>query len=181
MALYHFSEEPDITEFVPRPAPHLGGESVVFAIDDWHAPLYFVPRDCPRVTFWPLDTSLPEHVERWFGHVSGRMVIAIEAAWLERLRTTALYRYVFDEQGFESRQDHGVHVCRSTVAPLRVDPVGDLLKALTASGVELRVCPSLVPLGRAIVRTSLHWSLIRMRNAAGWEAPDPAAVWPQSG
>ena len=181
MALYHFSEEPDITEFVPRPAPHLGGESVVFAIDDWHAPLYFVPRDCPRVTFWPLDTSLPEHAERWFGHVSGRMVIAIEAAWLERLRTTALYRYVFDEQGFESRRDHGVHICRSTVVPLRVEPVGDLLKALTASGVELRVCPSLVPLGRVIVRTSLHWSLIRMRNAVGWEAPDLADIWPQSG
>jgi hypothetical protein len=178
-ALFHFSEEPDIREFMPRPAPILDGQEVVFAIDKWHAPLYYLPRDCPRVTFWPLPASLPEHVDRWFGHVAGRMVIAIEAAWLDRLRSTALYAYVFHPQGFESLRDHGVHVSRRTVRPERVQPVGDLLSALTGAGVELRVCQSLVPLGHAIVQTSLHWSLIRMRNAAGWTAPDPATLWPQ--
>jgi hypothetical protein len=172
MALYHFSEEAGIVAFEPRPAPALGGQAVVWAIDEAHAPLYYLPRDCPRVTFWPLPTSRAEHVERWFGHVAGRMVIAIEAGWLERVRRTVLYRYVFEEEGFESLEDHGVHIARRTVAPLRVEPVGDLLEALATSGVELRVCQSLVPLGRAIMRTSLHWSLIRMRNAQGWTAPE---------
>ena len=47
-------------------------------------------------------------------------------------------------------------------------PVGDLLAALTDAEVELRITPSLVPLGRAIIQTTLHFSLIRMRNARGW-------------
>ena len=55
--------------------------------------------------------------------------------------------------------------------PLRVEPVGDLLAALTGAGVEVRIMPSLVPLGRAISQTTLHFSLIRMRNAAGWTDP----------
>ncbi|CAA9251115.1 MAG: hypothetical protein AVDCRST_MAG77-2170 [uncultured Chloroflexi bacterium] len=179
MELFHFSEEAGIERFEPRPAATQGGEAVVWAIDTWHAPLHYLPRECPRVTFWPVAESLPEHVERWFGRVSGRMVIAIEAAWLERLHTTRLYRYVFDGTGFEPLHDHGVHIAREAVTPLRVEPVGDLLATLTASDVELRICPSLAPLGRAITRTSLHWSLIRMRNAQGWEAPDPEDMWPQ--
>ena len=94
MALYHFSEDPTITRFVPRPPlarPEV--EPLVWAIDDWHAPVYFLPRDCPRVCFWPLPTTTAEDYARFFATVSGRMVIAIESGWLERLRTTRLYRY----------------------------------------------------------------------------------------
>jgi len=46
--------------------------------------------------------------------------------------------------------------------------IGDLLAAIAAADVELRIVPSLVPLGRAIIQTTLHFSLIRMRNARGW-------------
>ena len=58
---------------------------------------------------------------------------------------------------------------RATVRPVSVEPVGDLLARQVAAGVELRLCQSLVLLGRAILSSSLHWSLIRMRNAQGWE------------
>jgi len=34
--------------------------------------------------------------------------------------------------------------------------------------MESRITPSLVPIGRAIIKTTLHFSLIRMRNARGW-------------
>jgi hypothetical protein len=34
--------------------------------------------------------------------------------------------------------------------------------------IELRFCPSLVPLSHALMQTTLHYSLIRMRNAQGW-------------
>jgi hypothetical protein len=88
--------------------------------------------------------------------------------WLERLRTTRLYRYLMPEATFVDIHDHGVHVSRAAVLPLRVDPVGDLLAALAGADVEVRIAPSLVPLGRAISQTTLHFSLIRMRNAAGW-------------
>jgi hypothetical protein len=168
MALYHLSEDATIARFVPRPPlarPEV--EPLVWAIDDWHAPVYFLPRDCPRVCFWPLPTTAEDRT-RSFAAASGRMVIAIESGWLERLRTTRLYRYLMPEATFVDIHDHGVHVSRAAVLPLRVDPVGDLLAALAGADVEVRIAPSLVPLGRAISQTTLHFSLIRMRNAAGW-------------
>lgn len=170
MALYHFSEDPAIPRFVPRPPlarPEI--EPLVWAIDDWHAPVYFLPRDCPRVCFWPLPTTTDADYARFFATVSGRMVIAIESAWLGQLRTTQLYRYLMPEETFVDTHDHGVHVSREPVVPLYIEPVGDLLAALTGAGVEMRIMPSLVPLGRAIIQTTLHFSLIRMRNAEGWD------------
>ncbi len=175
MPLYHFSEDPMIARFVPRsPLARPEVEPLVWAINDWHAPLYFVPRDCPRVCFWPLPTTTPADHERFFGAVAGRMVIAIESAWLERLRTTVLHRYVMPEATFEDTHDHGVHISRWPVVPESVAPMGDLLVALTAANVEVRLVPSLVPLGRAIIQTTLHFSLIRMRNARDW--PDAGSA-----
>ena len=169
MPLSHFSEDRTIARFVPRsPLARPEVEPLVWAIDDWHAPLYFFPRDCPRVCFWPLPTTTPEDHARFFATVPGRMVIAIESAWLERLRAVCLFRYRVPEETFTDIHDHGVHVSREPVVPLGVAPVGDLLAALVDAGVELRITPSLVPLGRTIMQTTLHFSLIRMRNARGW-------------
>lgn len=166
MQLYHFSEDGTIGEFVPRPSRL--GEPLVWAIDAWHEPLYWLPRDCPRVTFWPDAATTRADYERWWAGVAGRLVVAIEAAWLERVRTCRLFRYKFDATCFGSLDDNGMYVSREAVRPLAVEPVGDLLARHAAGGVELRVCPSLVPLGRAISASTLDFSLIRMRNAAGW-------------
>lgn len=169
MSLFHFSEDPTIARFVPRPPlarPTV--EPLVWAIDEWHAPVYFFPRDCPRVCFWPLPTTTAADYAHCFATVPGRMVIAIESAWLERLRVARLSRYRMPEERFEDIHDHGVHVAREPVVPLGVELVGDLLAALTDAEVELRITPSLVPLGRAIIQTTLHFSLIRMHNARGW-------------
>ena len=56
--LYHFSDDPSITRFVPRPvlvpatrppgSDWLNGP-LVWAIDEWHQPMYLFPRDCPRI------------------------------------------------------------------------------------------------------------------------------------
>ena len=54
--LYHFSEDPAIERFVPHVPPTNPTEApAVWAIDAEHAPLYWFPRDCPRVTAWPRD------------------------------------------------------------------------------------------------------------------------------
>ena len=172
MSLYHFSEDPTIARFVPRPPlarPEV--EPLVWAIDAWHAPVYFFPRDCPRVCFWPLPTTTPDDAARYWATVPARMVIAIESGWLERTRTIRLYRYLMPEETFADIHDHGVHVSREPVVPLRVEPVGDLLAVLADAAVELRITPSIVPLGRAMIQTTLHFSLIRMRNARGWTDP----------
>lgn len=167
MLVYHFSEDATISAFAPR-ASRLG-EPLVWAINAWHQPLYWLPRDCPRVAFWPLPTSTQPDLERWWSSVAGRIVVAIEAAWLARVQGCRLYRYSFDAPSFEPLQDDAwMFVSRSAVQPIALEPVGALLEAHAAGGVELRVCQSLVPLGKAILKSSLHWSLIRMRNAQGW-------------
>lgn len=165
--LYHFSEDPTIPRFVPRPPlAHPEVEPLVWAIDEWHAPMYYVPRDCPRVCFWPVETSTPADVERFFSYVAARMVIAIEAGWLDRLRATSLYRYALPHEPFEVQDAAaGYYVSREPVTPLAVEPVGDLLAALVDAGVELRLSQTLQPLAQAVVASSLHFSLIRMRNA----------------
>ena len=124
--LYHFSEEANIVEFVPRaPLAHPDTEPFVWAIDEWHAPLYYVPRDCPRVCFWPHSTTGREDWERFFAYVSGRMVIAIETGWYERLIAARLYRYTFDDKAFFAveKNGNGVYLSRQSVIPLNVEPV----------------------------------------------------------
>jgi hypothetical protein len=171
MALYHFSEDPNIKVFVPRPPlarPEV--EPLVWAIDEWHQPMYYVPRDCPRVCIWPISTTTPEDQDRFFAYVADRMVVAIEAAWLEPMRTTRLYRYILPGQTFEPlKNDAWMYISRETVTPLRVDTLDDLPRRMVEAGVELRICSSLVPLGKAVIASSLHFSLIRMRNAKGWD------------
>ena len=108
----------------------------------------------------PLDQLVPERAVDAGADLSG---------WLERLCRTQLYRYVLPEESFESLHDHGAHVSRETVVPMRVEPMGDLLALLTEADVELRLSPSLGPLAQTMMKTTLHWSLIRMRNARGWQ------------
>lgn len=172
MTLYHFLPLQRRPHGGSAPLARPEVEPLVWAIDDWHAPLYFVPRDCPRVCFGPRETTTPSDHERFFGLVTDRLVVAIEARWLDRLRAARLYRYVMPEAPFASLHDNGIHVSRQIVTPLRVEPVGDLLAQFVAAGVELRVCYSLTPLGQAVIRSTMNFSLIRMRNAHDWPAAD---------
>src|SRR5947207_3071421 len=101
MLLYHFSEEPDIAVFVPRsPLERPEVEPLVWAIDEWHAPMYFVPRNCPRACFWPKSTTTLADRERWYSGIDARLVIAVETGWLERIRATKLYRYTLPHASF---------------------------------------------------------------------------------
>ena len=171
MALYHFSEDPGIERFVPHIAKtsHIQREAFVWAIDDWHAPMYAVPRDCPRACFWSGPHTTPEDRDRWFDYVNARFVVAIETEWLARLRATRLYRYVMPEEGFEPADRTAGHwVARTPVVPLRVEPMTDLLAVMTDAAVELRVTPRLGPLWRRVRRTSLEFSGTRLRNAKGF-------------
>ena len=179
MILYHFSEDPTITVFHSRQPPPRGPLSapltpdeatarLVWAIDEDHAPLYWFPRDCPRVAYWALPTSPPEDLDRFFGHTTARWVIAIEGAWLERMQRAQLYAYRLPGELFSPQGAHGgpgYYLAREPVVPLSVEPVGDLLARFVAAGIELRITPSLWPLHRALIPATLHFSMVRMRNA----------------
>ncbi len=172
MALYHFSEDPGIARFEPHVAKTsaIQDEAFVWAIDEWHAPMYYTPRDCPRACFWAGENTTADDRERWLAGLAPRFVLVIESGWLERLRTASMYRYVLREAAFTSMGHDGGHwVSREAVEPVRVEPVGDLLTAIVAADVELRVTPRLGPLWRRVWKEStLEFSGTRLRYAQGW-------------
>jgi hypothetical protein len=170
--LYHSSEDPTIGAFAPHRAPTSTlDEAYVWAIDEWHAPMYYFPRDCPRACFWPGPETSPADHARWFSVVRARMVIAVESGWLDRIRTTPLYRYSMPVEPFHLLDPTAGHwVAREVVVPLSVEPVDDLLAALAASDVELRITPSLIALWREVIASTLAFSGTRLRNAQGYES-----------
>lgn len=176
MRLFHFSEDPGIALFEPRPvsvpSPRAPGREwlngpLVWAIDDWHQPLYFFPRDCPRILIWPTASTTEEDRARWLGERDCRMLACIETAWAPRLGTATVYRYELPAAGFEDLGDAGMWVSRVPVKPLAAELVGDLPAALEEVGVDLHLMESLLPL-KGVWRSTLHASGIRLRHASGW-------------
>ncbi|HQT51883.1 MAG TPA: hypothetical protein PKX06_00135, partial [Phenylobacterium sp.] len=117
MRLFHFSDDPGIGCFIPRPVrvpstrppgrDWLNGP-LVWAIDEVTQPLYFFPRDCPRIVLWEGPTTTEEDRARWFGSSDARMIAHVEWAWFERLRSEPLYRYELPVEGFEDLADAGM-------------------------------------------------------------------------
>jgi hypothetical protein len=167
MNLYHFSEDPAITQFAPRPpAAHPGQPPFVWAIAATHAAHYSLPRDCPRVICWPDEQTTPEDRTRVLGATAATKVLAIERAWLRRIADTRLYAYQLPAETFTLFDTPaGYYVSRVAVTPLAVEPLDHLLERITAAGIEVRVTPSLWPLYHAVVNSTLQFSIIRMRNA----------------
>lgn len=161
--LFHISEEPNIARFEPR-ASEYASLPVVWAIDEDHLRNYIVPRDCPRVTYYAGSETTAADVERFLG--SSPAVVALESGWLKKARTCRLYNYHLPSESFESLDEcAGYFVSRVAVVPMTVEIFDDPLEELLKRGVELRFVPSLWPLRDAVVRSTLQFSLIRMRNA----------------
>src|ERR1700677_3242473 len=99
MRLFHFSDDPGIALFTPRPIrvpverppgqEWLNGP-LVWAIDQEHELLYLFPRECPRIVVWPTATSTAEDWDAWRGGSDCRAVAHIERAWLERLESARI-------------------------------------------------------------------------------------------
>ncbi|MFP3391222.1 DUF6886 family protein [Brevibacillus sp. SIMBA_040] len=165
--LFHYSEDPTITQFVPRAHPsHPGLSPAVWAIDEKQAPMYFLPRDCPRIAFYQTEESKEEDVNRFLGVSTARMIIVIENRWYTQVKEAILYQYSFSPDSFYC-WDHraGYYLSHDPVEPIHVQAVGDLLARLSQEDIELRMTPSLSPLREALLPSSLHFSMIRMRNA----------------
>lgn len=178
MTLFHFSDDPAIGRFEPRPvqvrterAPGMDwlNGPLVWAIDAPHQAMYLFPRDCPRILAWPKPGSTYADINRWMGPGRPAMVAFVEWAWFERLKTGVIHRYALPAATFESLEDAGMWVSRAGVTPDGVETLADLPAAHSALGVELRLMESLLPL-KDLWASSLHASGIRLRNARGWVA-----------
>jgi hypothetical protein len=168
--LYHFSEDPDIEEFVPRaPVARPEIEPLVWAVDADHAWTYLFPRDCPRVLLWKALDTTDSDWQRWAGANETAKVACVEWRWFEQLRRQRLFRYTFRPTWFKPIEgDPWMYVSAEAVQPTAVDEIPDLIGALADEGVELRLMPSLSPL-RGAWESTVHFSGIRLRNAMGWE------------
>ena len=156
--LWHFSEEPSLSRFVPR-------DDKVWAIDDRHSWLYWFPRDCPRACFWAVEATTEADVELWLDGDRDRRVAVIESAWLERVRNITLYAYRLPPEPFDVVEDDRFYIASMPVDAIERVEVGDLLARHAAAGIELRIAPSLYPLWDRVIETTLDFSGIRLRNA----------------
>lgn len=132
MRLFHFSDHDDIDVFVPRaPLRHPDAEPLVWAVDEAHEGMYLVPRNCPRISVWKLDS----------GPVAMRVLIdrRFEPDW----RTGRLVRYELPSAGFEATDVPGVKVNRGTVRPLAIAILTDLPAEADKRGIRVEVVESL--------------------------------------
>ena len=179
MRLFHFSDDPAIALFEPRPvrvpAARAPGREwlngpLVWATDEAHAILYLFPRNCPRIVVWPTARTTAEDRARWMGPTPARAVAYVEAAWVGRLQGATVHRYDLPPGRFEDVGDTGMWVSRAAVRPAAVRALDALHTRLSAAGVELRALERLAPL-RPVWSSTLHASGIRLRNAVDWNKP----------
>jgi len=173
MRLFHFSENPGIARFEPRPVRIPSQRSpgrdwlngpLVWAIDSDHDFLYLFPRDCPRIVAWATPAT-SDADRRLLGEA--RAIAYVENAWHERLTMATLHRYEFPADGFEDLRDAGMWVARHTVTPIECAALTRLDAALAARQVTLHLVDSLKPL-KPLWNTTLHVSGVRLRNALDW-------------
>jgi uncharacterized protein DUF6886 len=157
-ALWHVSEEPGLRTFAPR-------DGRVWAVDTRHLPLYWFPRDCPRATWWAVESTTDEDVERWLEGDRSRRVHAIEPRWLQPMRDANVYAYRMPEPPFAPTEDERFYVSTTTVEALERVELGDLLQRHADARIELRIAPGLLALWDKVIDTTLDFSGIRLRNA----------------
>ena len=172
--LLHFSEDPHIEHFVPHvPATNPDHPPAVWAIDADHAPLYWFPRDCPRVTVWADDAEQLTALHERFT-TTARRVHAAELGWLARNRAVELFVYELPPATFRPWEPaYGQWISEVPVEPLGVTRAGDLLRRHAAAGIELRLVPDLHPLREAVLGSGLPFSMVRVHHRHGADARRP--------
>jgi len=155
-ALWHVSEDPAITRFEPR-------DGRVWAIDTRHCRSTGFPRDCPRATFWAVDDTTDDDVDRFLGGDRTRRVHVIEPAWLDRMRSARLHVYRLPDATFEPEDRYWIS--SAAVEPLGCAELGDLIGLHAAAEIELRIAPGLLELWERVTASTLDFSGIRLRNA----------------
>jgi hypothetical protein len=112
-----------------------------------------------------VDTTSDDDVERWLDGDRTRRVAVVETAWLERIRAVKLYAYRMPREPFQVVEDGRFYIASETVDAIERVDVGDLLARHADEAIELRIAPALYPLWDSVIRTTLDYSGIRLRNA----------------
>jgi hypothetical protein len=166
-ALWHFSEDPSLREFVPHvPVTNPQAPPLVWAVDTRHAPMFWFPRDCPRGCVWPVSTTTAEDRERFFGQSAAGRVHVIESGWLDRVRACRLYAYRLPAEAFRPHDVGGYWVAAEPVEAIEQVVVDDPMGRHASARIELRVTPSIWPFWRRVTTSTVAFSGSRLHNAA---------------
>jgi len=168
-SLFHLSEDRHINLFNPLPASFYPGvimRDVVFAVNDKMQHNYLLPRNCPRVSFYdgPQTTDSDRH--QFLENSTARFVVCVESSWINEIQRTTLFRYEFPSDSFTLLDEcAGYFISHVPVTPIRVTPIYNLMEEMLRRDVELRFMPSIIELGEEVTRSTLNYSLIRMKYA----------------
>ena len=169
MRLFHVSEEPDITVFHPRLPSRKDldpGVGLVWAIEEARLPNFLTPRDCPRVAYHANETTTDEDKRRFFTSSGNTHSVVIESGWFDRMRNTTLYLYEFDPLAFELQDSTaGYYVAKTTQIPVEKHIINDPVGEMVRRNVEFRVTDNLRQIAEDVQKSTLDWSLCRMKNA----------------
>lgn len=165
-ALWHFSEDPDLSVFEPHVSATATEESaLVWAVDTRHAPIFWFPRDCPRGCIWLSSRTTADDRNAFFGLSASERVHVMESAWVGRFMTCRLFAYRLPSEPFRPHSVGGYWVSEEAVTALEQRAVGDLMEKHASAGIELRITPSIWPFWDRVVQSTVGFSGSRLRNA----------------
>ncbi|MEQ6354904.1 DUF6886 family protein [Lysinibacillus sp. M3] len=169
MRIFHVSEENDITVFHPRLPDRLDldpEKGLVWAINDTCLPNFLTPRNCPRVCYHIGADTTEQDKRAYIASASCSHVVVIESKWFETMKNTKLYLYEFDSNGFTLQDKNaGYYTSETTQYPIAKFELENLFDEMFKCNVELRIVDSLWNIYDEIQKTTLNWSMCRMRFA----------------
>jgi hypothetical protein len=162
--LYHFSDDPEIKKFTPRAID--SSPPLVWAIDREHCINYYFPRHCPRIIYGKSENTSPADIDKFFDGTKKDKVITIPHYMQEELDSSVLYKYSFNEEGFELKDKiAGYYVSPNEVTPVSIEPVSNLRELILSEGAELRFTDDLMELRERILNSTIdNFSMIRLKN-----------------
>ena len=164
--VFHYSEDGTISRFVPHvPQTNPSHPPAVWAMDAEHSPLYWFPRNCPRISVWANDDAQRTVLRDTF-ETDATRICACECRWIDGVRRGRIYRYAFDGDQFAPCTGaEGQYISGEVVIPRSVDVLDDLLGLHAAAEVELRFTPKLGSLMDRMLASGLPFSYVRIRDA----------------
>jgi hypothetical protein len=164
--VYHYSEDGTIKRFAPHvPPTNPSHPPAVWAVDADHAPMYWFPRNCPRISVWA-STDAQQEVLTAIFHTESSRICAAESSWLTRVRDAGIYRYSFDSASFAPwTEADGQYISGETEYPETVELLDDLLALHAEAEVELRFTARLGVLMDHMLASGLPFSFVRIRDA----------------
>lgn len=164
--LFHFSEKPDIKKFFPLIISYNNLPACVWAIDEEHSVNYFFPRDCPRIIYAKSENMNPRDTDKFFADTNADKIITVENENKERLSEAVIYKYTFDEKGFQLQDKiAGYYIAYNEIIPLKCERMHNLIDKIKNKGVELRFTDDLNSLRIEILNSSIdNYSIIKMNK-----------------